>query len=597
MTYARIIMNRRHYILLLLTLLLAASCAKQGMPSGGPKDVTPPRVLSASPESGTLNFDGNTFVIQFDEYVVVKDAENNILVSPPMDPKPEYSTKGHGIQVKIRDSLQPNTTYLFQFKEAIADFNEGNLLPSFEYVFSTGDSLAGHTLRGTVVDALTAAASEEAVTVLLYTADEYAKMLADSLKHTPDSVKAERPKARPAYITRADKQGRFQFNHIAAGNYYVVALEDGDKNMQVGATEPVAFLTGIQTTIAINDSLGTSSKADSTQAADSTARRRCRADVEKLQLRMYKPENQQQRITSSKFVQTGKAVLTALEPLQNPTVKANGETLGWNLNAKRDTLTVWTAREKCDSLRLIVLDPSGINDTLTLRWHSKRGQSQSTSQIPTALKLSCKDKLNYYDSLWIAMPMPMDIGRSKTDSAVSVLRLKDSSMSQVDVRFDTNRMKALILCTFLPGEKYEIRVAARQFTTLWGHTNDSLKATVQVTTTADYGNLRLTLKALADSTGQGITTGKAVVELLDEKGKSVACQQAMLEQAKAVEFNHIAPGKYRIRLVVDRNGNGQWDAGDWHTRRQPEQTLYYKKTLDVRANWDMEEIWELTIVE
>ena len=93
---------RRLFILLAVAAaLLAAACAKQGYPSGGPKDETPPVVTGTEPESGTLLFDAKEFVIHFDEYVKVKDADNNILVSPPMKQKPEYKTKGRGIVVKL----------------------------------------------------------------------------------------------------------------------------------------------------------------------------------------------------------------------------------------------------------------------------------------------------------------------------------------------------------------------------------------------------------------------------------------------------------------------------------------------------------------
>ena len=78
--------------ILLLALLLLTACAKQGMPSGGPKDEIPPRVMRMYPDSRTLNFDRDRFQIDFDEYVVIKDAENNILVSPPMQQKPEYNS-------------------------------------------------------------------------------------------------------------------------------------------------------------------------------------------------------------------------------------------------------------------------------------------------------------------------------------------------------------------------------------------------------------------------------------------------------------------------------------------------------------------------
>ena len=158
-------------ILVVLSVFLSA-CAKQGMPSGGPKDVTPPKMRNAQPDNGTLNFNSNGFYVEFDEYVVLKDADNNILVSPPLKNKPDYRTKGHGIQVRLHDTLQPNTTYLFQFKNAVADFNEGNLLPSFEYVFSTGSSIDSMTLRGRVLDAHSLEARKETVTVILTDASD-----------------------------------------------------------------------------------------------------------------------------------------------------------------------------------------------------------------------------------------------------------------------------------------------------------------------------------------------------------------------------------------------------------------------------------------
>ena len=79
-------------VLLLAAFLLLHACAKQGYPTGGPKDETPPVVLGTTPANGTLNFDAKEFSIAFDEYVQVKDADNNILVSPPMNPVVPAST-------------------------------------------------------------------------------------------------------------------------------------------------------------------------------------------------------------------------------------------------------------------------------------------------------------------------------------------------------------------------------------------------------------------------------------------------------------------------------------------------------------------------
>ena len=183
----RITLNINLLFAIILLSAIAVGCAKQGFPSGGPKDTQPPVAGEAMPPSGTTNFTAQSFYIPFDEYVVVKDAENNILVSPPMKRKPEYTPKGHGLMVKIKDTLRENTTYLFQFKGAIADLNEGNALESYEYAFSTGAILDSMTLSGTVLDALTLKAREEPVTVMLYESSKGDSVVAKETHHF-DSV-------------------------------------------------------------------------------------------------------------------------------------------------------------------------------------------------------------------------------------------------------------------------------------------------------------------------------------------------------------------------------------------------------------------------
>ena len=162
-----------------LLALLATACAKQGFPSGGPKDTAPPVPVGCQPANESRNFDGNRFFVEFDEYVVLKDAANNVLVSPPLKQTPEYKTKGRGFVVQMADTLQPNTTYLFQFKEAIADFTEGNVLPSYEYVFSTGDAMDTMMLAGSVLQARNGKPWTETVSVLALGAGAISKWLFD----------------------------------------------------------------------------------------------------------------------------------------------------------------------------------------------------------------------------------------------------------------------------------------------------------------------------------------------------------------------------------------------------------------------------------
>lgn len=126
--------------LVLLFLLAFTQCAKRGRPSGGAIDSIPPKPLRIFPENYQTNFSSNKITILFDEYIRLDKLQENLLISPPMEKTPiitPYSTS-RTLEIEITEDLLPNTTYTFNFGNSIVDNNEGNILPSFEYIFSTG---------------------------------------------------------------------------------------------------------------------------------------------------------------------------------------------------------------------------------------------------------------------------------------------------------------------------------------------------------------------------------------------------------------------------------------------------------------------------
>ena len=566
--------DRIRFIAVFLFVALVAGCAKQGMPTGGPKDTQPPKVQRSLPDSRTLSFADNQFYIEFDEYVVLKDADNNVLVSPPLKNKPEIKTKGRGVQVKIKDTLAENTTYLFQFKDAIADFNEGNLLPSLEYVFSTGSYIDSMTVRGRVVDALTFKPREEAVSVWLMSLAE-----AERFMTTYGDSSAPAPKL--AYATRCNKDGSFVFNYMAPGKYRIFAVVDENKNRQIEPGESVAFAMDEVESKNMKDSV----MVDSVQ--------RSAADTEPVELLIFTPNTDKQRVTGGDFTAAGKVRLTTLLPMEAPVVDAGGEEVMWRLNAKRDTLTLWTLREKCDSLRLVVSDRSGIADTLQLRWRPKRGKGTAMSQMQLGggfeMKLNNKT-LPFYDTLSLVFNTPLGGESGARDSLVQVKFLKDSSVVYCAAVVDSSLMSARIVYDFKQGEKYKVAIAKDCFKDIYGRGNDSLSTAVSVTKAEEYGNLTVEVR---DSTLLLPPDYITIVQLLDEKEAVVASENAFANVFKT-PFPHLKPGKYRVRAIVDKNRNGKWDTGDFAAGIQPERVVYLPKTLDIRANWDFEEKLELS---
>lgn len=522
----------------LVLLVTTSGCARQGYPTGGPKDTEPPVSLSAKPDNGSRNFAADEFYIQFDEYVVLKNPTDNILVSPPMKQQPEYTTKGKGILVKIKDTLQPNTTYLFQFKEAIADFNEGNLLPSFEYVFSTGDAMDTLMLGGRVLDPYSGNPWKETVTVAAYQSNN---------------------QTTPSFITRCDKQGFFTFHYIPEGNYQLVAFEDKNRNMHLDSTEAVAW----DTTVFKADTLIDSNRVST--------------------LFISQPELQRQRIKSSSFTAKGRIQIVTQLPMQHPIV--SGEQVEWRLNERRDTLNLWCLNPDCDSTILILSD-NGLQDTLRLRFREqKKGKRQKmgTQEEKTPLlRPLCDGNKAFYDDLRLEITNP--IFMVSIGATAEVMYLKDSTVTSYNLVADSNdRIK--IDATLKSGEKYHVHIAKGLFTDIYGNTSDSLDFDL---TPKDYGTLTLHIN---NHTGLPL-----VIEVLDKRDTVV--QHSEFQSSNSdLTFIHLSSGDYRLRAVLDANGDGRWTPGDYRLQRQPEKVVFFEKTLSLRERWEMEEQWTIEIKE
>jgi len=549
-------------LLFVLSLLsLVSACARQGYPTGGPKDETPPVALGTRPANESRGFDGKEFYIQFDEYVVLKNATENVLVSPPMKEKPEFTTKGKGVLVKLKDTLQANTTYLFQFKDAIADFTEGNLLPSYEYVFSTGEAMDTLMLDGQVVDARNGKAWKERVE------SGERRVENDTMATT----------VQPDYVTRCDKEGNFAFHYIPEGRYRLVALEDKNRNLRVDATDPVAWDT---TLVASHPQARRLAASDSIQDNFLAINAIKQSNNHAITLRLSVPESRQQRILKSEFAEAGRITIVSQLPMQNPRIEDERAQWQWRLNERRDTLTAWCFDAKRDSARLVISD-TGLQDTLKLRYTASRkgGRRMAGAKEEKAplMKALCEGNKAYYDDLRLAFANPIvEVADSAT---AEVMHLKDSTVSRCAVVLDKDGITARIMATGIKsGEQYRVRLAGGLFTDLYGNRSDSLVFTM---TPKDYGTLSIDIDNRMGA--------PLVVEVLDSKDTVVASQA--LARSGNLRFLHLPSGDYRLRAVVDADSNGRWTPGDYRRQRQPEQSVLFEKTLSLREKWEMEERW------
>lgn len=225
-------MKQKLTVLLVLTTFFYSSCARVGRPTGGIKDVLPPVSISASPSFSSVNFKDNKIKISFNEYIKLKDLNKQLVISPPMKYAPLITPMGYPskyISIQIMDTLKENTTYTFNFGNAIIDNAEGNPLKRFKYLFSTGVFIDSSRVKGSVQDALLQERKQN-ITVMLYAADS---TFYDSILY----------KQKPNYVTNTLDSVGFLISNIKNGKYYLYALDDKNNNLLYNPKdEKIAFI-------------------------------------------------------------------------------------------------------------------------------------------------------------------------------------------------------------------------------------------------------------------------------------------------------------------------------------------------------------------
>ena len=205
---------RVKYLIYILGLLLIQGCANIVPPEGGKKDVIPPELLSITPVDSSLNINITKIELRFDKYMEVQELEKNLQISPFLNISPTVISYGKRVEIKIADSLRPNTTYRLSLGNALVDNREANPYKNFVYIFSTGAYFDSLQLKGRVYDAATGATDTSSV-LMLYPVEE------------GDSAILRK---KPLYAARVNSSGDFSFQSLPAKAFRIYALQDANNN-------------------------------------------------------------------------------------------------------------------------------------------------------------------------------------------------------------------------------------------------------------------------------------------------------------------------------------------------------------------------------
>ena len=605
----------KRFSLFLLALIgltsLIAACANQGAgPDGGPYDETPPHIVGMTAPERLQNGKRTKFSLVFNELIKVDNPTEKIIVSPPQIETPEIKVSGRRITVELLDSMRPNTTYTVDFSDAITDNNEGNPLGQYTYIFSTGQTTDTMQMSGYVLNA------EDLEPVK--------GILAGLYQQHHDSVFAQRAFDR---VARTDASGFFSIKGVAPDrDYRLYALQDADGDFHfTQPSEMLGFLHNDLRAGAFRDTRYDTLWVDSVRYDSIRIIPYTHFTPDDLVVRAFKIDvNTRHYLKAQRDVPEWFTTFFTGPSRKRPTIQGlnfdASKAFVVNASAGNDTLTYWLADTtllrqdtlrfaytydnwddslaqmlpKTDTLELVpktTFAKRAANEAKELeKWNKQREKREkrgdfSKSQPPMValqLRADVSSSLVPNRNILIQFDQPLQ----RFDMKKLHLRLKkDSTYHDAPYALDTvpnNILAYRLRAEWRPGQEYQLVIDSAAMTSLYGRVNLATDNKFSIAKLEDFGTVFLSLSNAHEST---------VVQLLGSDGKPVA--QAPTKNGRA-EFYYVQPGKYYLRCFFDRNGDGKWTTGSWSPRRDPEEVYYFPKEIEVRANWDLNESWDVT---
>ena len=611
-------MKFRNRLIALAGLALMAGCANRGGgPQGGPKDLTPPKAASMTPEHNATNVSKKKIELQFNEFVEVKSAQQKVIVSPPQKIPATIQANGKKVTIEFADSLIPNTTYTIDFTDALRDLNEGNVLDGFTYAFSTGNKIDTMQISGRVLNAMDRNPLS-GVQVGIYETNQKGDSTGPLYQM-------------PLRITKTDSTGHFTIKNIKDGTYDIYALEDKNSDYILTKGECFGFIDNSVKTAVESIERRDTVRIDLAKAdANSKKKKKKLAEIpDSLRYKDTIVHSIVQHYTPDDILLLASAMPTTPQKvkkterkspfridifMQNKTARKRPEVRCLNeenadilkcYSKENDSITIWikdSVMAAADTIKLEVkyetldsLDkPTDKTDTIKAVF-SKKMLQKLKKEKQTLGFAKIEDNVPFYAPLRVAFDLPVsEIDTSKIklysaeDTTWTQVPLTQYAVTEIDSTSSTNS-------GYFAGYeykvewneelKYTIKVDSGAAFGLGGVTNKALKKEFKIIGSDKYANLKVITK----------NSGKnPVIQLLNDKDEVIREKR---EDANGTLFEHLAQGDYYLRLYNDENNDGEWTPGDFKEKRHAEKVFYLNTKVHLRANWDIDQEWDVEAIK
>ncbi len=549
-----------------------SSCANTtGSPTGGPKDTIPPVITLVVPDSNSVNVPTvkTTITIGFNEYVQIKEADKNIVMSPPQKKRPKTKIKGKSVVVSFHEDLDSNQTYTLYFGPAIVDNNEGNVLSNYVYSFSTGDKLDSMIYSGNVLDYSTLL-PQKGITVALYSQPTDSSVL----KNIPDAV------------TKTDEWGYFCFRNLKSIPYALFAFNDmNNNNLYDPGVETIGFADSLITpTVVFRENLPQVARYNIKDTLN-CLRRPSQTDVY-----LFEEKSTVQFIRSyDRYTQRGSYI------------KFNASNVvidSFAIKGIKDREIIKEFNQTFDSLSFWINSPAKLPDTLFLgiKYHKtdsvgnnvptvenlklvapreKKEEKQQRNNRDEKRKdllefdLSANPKTVEQNGYVFEFPEPLVCAGFDSLSLTTSTPKGLKSIEKFTVVQDSTNIRKYSLYPvepFKPGNDYQLKIPQAVFKDINGFTNDSLDSKLILPTDDKLCSITLNMTNVKN---------RYIVELVNEARNRVFRKYTITSDA-VLSFPYLDKGNYSIRITEDKNNNELLDTGSLLEKRQPEKVRLYQ---------------------
>ncbi len=530
-------------IFLIVFSIFLVSCARVGSPVGGAKDTIPPKVMGSNIDTTKINVSRNIkeLRIDFDEYITLKDINKHLIISPPLKKIKKIlpsAIANKYLLIKWEDTLQQNTTYNFNFGNAIVDNNEANVLQYYNFAFSTGEKIDDLYISGELKNMMPDKSSQTKEASLVV-----------GLYQEKDTIDYRQ---KPYYITKADPDGYFELNYLSPGNYRILAFADENQNSVFDAgKENIGFL---KEKIVLDKS------------------------ISGLKINLF-PSKKAVKYAEMKEVPGGILMLFEGNPQETKVLSVNDKLQDYKAIhlPKSDSVNIWFDAKKQNI---------GITNNENLKFSYDTGVKKDT--VSVFYRYNTKNEMAITNTKGNLLPPNRDFVITSNYFVEKIQPEKwslvsDSIKQEFSAKIsETKPFEIHIKADYKEGKKYSLTVPKETVFSFYETTPKSYRFDFEANKTENYGSLTLSL--------ENSPISNFWFQMLNESGDVAYSKYGKETQIK---LSSLKPGKYQPRILVDNNENGIWDTADFSTKEFAEDIYIFEKKVEIRPLWEIREKWDL----